>query len=98
MKGRKRGKTMLATSTPELKRLRRARRQVKKHSKIQASGSAACKKTLFEAKHAGNEKLVPPASKKLETKKNGEDTKKKCSKTLHTVKYFLTTTVNRRTV
>jgi hypothetical protein len=80
MKGRKRGKTMLATSTPELKRLRieQEGRQAKKHGKI--SGSAKCKKTLFEAKHAGKKEFVPSTSERFETKKKGEKTKKQCSK------------------
>jgi hypothetical protein len=81
MKGRKRGKTMLATSTPELKRLRleQEERQAKKHGKI--SVSAKCKKTLFEAKHAGKKERLPSISERFESKKKGEK-KKECSKNL----------------
>lgn len=80
MKGRKRGKTMLATSTPELKRLRieNEGKQAKKHGKI--SGSAKCKKTLFEAKHAEKKEFVPSTTERFESKRKSEKTKKECNK------------------
>ena len=96
MKGRKRGKTMLATSTPELKRLRleQEERQAKKHGKI--SVSAKCKKTLFEAKHAGKKECVPSTSERFESKKRVKKRRNVVKICLERVKERPTSATNQR--